>query len=209
MDSVHHRRVELQSPADFTFLEGNVKRAARRKIDLHLPPSAAPVGEDELRKKVEELVEQYIRNTFAAAKQNISINGMDTEEVERHEVGEEFEPFDSRLKDRLEALTAQKNSLVEKVADLRRTAPALAAQAYQAAFLQESEQWEQEHRTREAKALQASDSVLDLGELRRWDEVQRTWERGAEGLGALKGGLPETRARLERAGEVVGYLEGK
>jgi kinetochor protein Mis14/NSL1 len=123
--------------------------------------------------------------------------------------GTEFEPFDSRLKDRLEALTAQKNSLVEKVADLRRTAPALAAQAYQAAFLQESEQWEQEYRTREAKALQAPESVLDLGELRRWDEVQRTWERGAEGLGALKGGLPETRARLERAGEVVGYLEGK
>jgi len=58
MDSVHYRRVELQSPADFTFLEGNVKRAARRKIDLHLPPSAAPVGEDELRKKVEELVKQ-------------------------------------------------------------------------------------------------------------------------------------------------------
>ena len=123
--------------------------------------------------------------------------------------GTEFEPFDSRLKDRLEALTAQKNSLVEKVADLRRTAPALAAQAYQAAFLQESEQWEQEHRMREAKALQAPESVLDLGELRRWDEMQRMWERGAEGLGALKGGLPETRARLERADEVVGYLVGK
>ena len=121
----------------------------------------------------------------------------------------EFEPFDSRLKDRLEALTAQKNSLVEKVADLRRTAPALAAQAYQAAFLQESEQWEQEHRMQKAKALQVPESVLDLGELRRWDEVQRTWERGAEGPGALKGGLPETRARLERASEVVGYLEGK
>lgn len=58
MDPAHHRRVELQSPADFTFLEGNVKRAARQKIDLHLPPSAAPAGEDELRKKVEELVEQ-------------------------------------------------------------------------------------------------------------------------------------------------------
>ncbi|OCL02790.1 hypothetical protein AOQ84DRAFT_357217 [Glonium stellatum] len=209
MDSNHHRRVELQSPADFTFLEGNVKQAARQKIDLHLPPSAAPVGEDELRKKVEELVDEYIRNTFAAAKQNISINGMDTEEVEKQAVGEEFEPFDSRLKDRLEALTVQKNSLVEKVADLRRTAPTLAAQAYQTAFLQESDQWEQEYRMREAQALQAPERVLDLDELKRWDEVQRMWERGTEGLGMLKGGLPETRARLERAEGVVGYLEGK
>jgi kinetochor protein Mis14/NSL1 len=40
--------------------------------------------------------------------------------------------------------------------------------------------------------------------------VRWYWERAVEGLGRLDKGLPETRARLERAGEVVGYLgEGK
>jgi kinetochor protein Mis14/NSL1 len=30
-----------------------------------------------------------------------------------------------------------------------------------------------------------------------------------EGLGRLNKGLPETRARLERCGDVVGYLGGE
>lgn len=54
-----HRRVELQAPADLAYLIANVKRAARQKIDLHLPPSAAPEGgEDVLRRRVEELVDE-------------------------------------------------------------------------------------------------------------------------------------------------------
>lgn len=78
-----HRKVELQSPADLTYLISNVSRAAREKIDKHLPPDAAPQsGEDEMRRRVEALVDAYIRNTFAAAKDGMSINGMDTKEME-------------------------------------------------------------------------------------------------------------------------------
>ena len=77
-----HRKIELQSPADLTYLIANVTRAAREKIDTHLPPDAAPEGEDALRKRVEQLVDAYIRNTFDAAKDNVSINGMDSREME-------------------------------------------------------------------------------------------------------------------------------
>ena len=52
------RKVELQAPADLTYLEANVKHAARLKIDKALPPSAAPEGEDKLRRRVEELVDE-------------------------------------------------------------------------------------------------------------------------------------------------------
>lgn len=77
MDSTH-RRVELQSAADMTYLIANAKRAARAKIDLHLPPSAAPEGgEDVLRRRVEELVDEYIRNVFAGARHGISVNGIE------------------------------------------------------------------------------------------------------------------------------------
>jgi kinetochor protein Mis14/NSL1 len=48
--------------------------------------------------------------------------------------------------------------------------------------------------------------VVGVEALEREDEVRRNWERAVEGLGRLDKGLPETRARLERAGEVVGYL---
>ena len=36
-----HRKVELQSPADFTYVVANVSRAAREKIDRVLPADAA------------------------------------------------------------------------------------------------------------------------------------------------------------------------
>lgn len=65
-----HRKIELQAPADLTYLVANVSRAARAKIDTHLPPDAAPEsGEDALRRRVEALVEEYIRRTFEGAKE--------------------------------------------------------------------------------------------------------------------------------------------
>jgi len=78
-----HRKIELQSPADLTYLIANVSRAARSKIDTHLPPDAAPEsGEDALRRRVEVLVEEYIRKTFEGAKEGISVNGMGVGEME-------------------------------------------------------------------------------------------------------------------------------
>lgn len=53
-----HRKIELQSPADLTYLIANVSRAAREKLDKHLPPDAAPEGEDAMRKRVEQLVDE-------------------------------------------------------------------------------------------------------------------------------------------------------
>lgn len=52
-----HRRIELQSPQDLTYLVANVSQAARTKIDTHLPPDAAPEGEDAMRTRVEQLVD--------------------------------------------------------------------------------------------------------------------------------------------------------
>ena len=57
-----HRRIELQSPQDFTYLIANVQRAARTKLDKHLPPDAAPDGEDAMRKRVELLVDDVCSN---------------------------------------------------------------------------------------------------------------------------------------------------
>lgn len=38
--NLHHRKVELQSPQDFTYLQANLVASARQKLDLHFPPSA-------------------------------------------------------------------------------------------------------------------------------------------------------------------------
>lgn len=63
----HHRKVDLQSTDDLLYLKNNILRSAQEKLDLHIPPSAAPKdGEDEFRKKVEELVNQ-VRDQFPGA----------------------------------------------------------------------------------------------------------------------------------------------
>jgi kinetochor protein Mis14/NSL1 len=58
MDSSHYRKIELQSAADFTYLHSNTVALSRQKLDLHLPPSAAPNNEpDPMRERVRELVD--------------------------------------------------------------------------------------------------------------------------------------------------------
>lgn len=49
------RKIEVQSPEDIRFLIEGLSRAARAKIDLHLPPGAVD-RDDELRKRVEDMV---------------------------------------------------------------------------------------------------------------------------------------------------------
>ena len=51
----HHRKIELQEPADLRSLITNARRAAEAKIDLALPRLEGE-GEDALRSRVEELV---------------------------------------------------------------------------------------------------------------------------------------------------------
>lgn len=81
------RKVELQSPADLQHLVATAKRAAREKIDRALPPSAAANGTsgegDMLRRRVEELVDEYIQTTFKGVKANVIVNGMDVESDEK------------------------------------------------------------------------------------------------------------------------------
>ncbi|EXJ94715.1 hypothetical protein A1O1_03112 [Capronia coronata CBS 617.96] len=40
----HHRKIELQSPADLTYLQANLVASAKEKLDLHFPLSAAQNG---------------------------------------------------------------------------------------------------------------------------------------------------------------------
>jgi len=96
--NAYHRKIELQSPLDLSYLQQNLSTAAIRKLDLHFPPSASqpatviPLGdtsnassqqqsnastEDPLRARVRHLVDTFIQRTWSGAVQNIAVNGMD------------------------------------------------------------------------------------------------------------------------------------
>ncbi|RAK70813.1 uncharacterized protein BO72DRAFT_454215 [Aspergillus fijiensis CBS 313.89] len=139
MSDSHHRKIELQSPADLTYLYGNTVALSRQKLDLHLPPSANPNdGPDPMRERVRELVDKYILRTFTSASYSITINGLDSSSKEfpfpasftapTEQV--EYEAYDAKLAARVTSLYAQLESLTTTVAQLRRDAPGRAARAY-------------------------------------------------------------------------------
>ncbi|EFQ97570.1 hypothetical protein MGYG_00611 [Nannizzia gypsea CBS 118893] len=152
MQEPHHRKIELQSTADLSYLYTNTLTVAREKIDLHFPPSAND-DSDPMKERVRNLVDGFINKTFTSAIPSISINGIDTTAASSKKKGTsrdeqtihleslltaresiEYEPFDTDLAARLTSLYAQLESLTTTVAQMRRDAPLKAAKAYEEAL---------------------------------------------------------------------------
>lgn len=225
-----HRKIELQSPLDLQYLISNIRTSAQNKINTALPTSSTDPAntEDPLRKRVEELVEEFISATFTSARPNISVNGLELPSVQdassssasatdsaiMEEVSENYEPFDTRIPERLRALEAQREMLAEQVAGLRREAPGQYARNYQELWGRECK--EEDEKMEEQRRMMMEDVESDGARLdvygpgaERWDDTRRVWERGTEGLMELKGGLTETVAKLERARDVLEVMDEK
>jgi kinetochor protein Mis14/NSL1 len=165
MDDPAHRKIELQSPEDLTYLVDNVRRAAADSINAAFPPVDHPLDgqEDELRNQIEQLVNdvrflpppshpqptcpqtqltnhpQYILKTFTLASPNLTINGLPLTNPSRlltphspshpssPEIQYEYEPFDGRKRDRMEALISQEEDLLRSIAHLKRRVPQASA----------------------------------------------------------------------------------
>ncbi|GAD93275.1 hypothetical protein AN4996.2 [Paecilomyces variotii No. 5] len=137
MAAPHYRKIELQSPADLSYLYTNTVALSRRKLDLHLPPSASGNEPDPMRERVRELVDEFINRTFTTASSSIEINGLDSSSAQFPFPNSfttpetvEYEPYDGKLASRLTSLYAQLESLTTTVAQLRRDAPGRAAKNY-------------------------------------------------------------------------------
>jgi kinetochor protein Mis14/NSL1 len=151
---------------------------------------------------------QYIRNTFNAAKDSISINGMDSREMEaelaKAQEGEEFEPFDTKLAQRLQTLTAKIDHETLQLANLRKNAPVETAQRFQQSFEKQEETQEARLAKAEQERLEvAKDTKMEVGEVERMEEVQGSWQKGSEKVAALKTGMGSTVARIEKARKAV------
>lgn len=66
MQASHHRKIELQSPADLSYLYSNTLAFSKEKLAQHFPPSNekaqnGDTGSDPLENRVRELVEDVCR----------------------------------------------------------------------------------------------------------------------------------------------------
>ena len=125
-------------------------------------------------------------------------------------MGLEIEPFDTKLAQRIQALSQQIENHTLHLANLRRTAPAETSQRFQESFTKASEQDSARlQRFGDETLEQAKSTRVDVGEVERLDEIQATWQNGSESLVSLKSGLGGTVAKMERAKQAVDILEGR
>ncbi|KAI1469330.1 uncharacterized protein F4812DRAFT_422724 [Daldinia caldariorum] len=215
-----HRKIELQAPEDLAYLLANVRRAAAARLDEAFPPvdaagSGAAADGDELRTRIEELVNEYIVKTFTLAGPNLSINGMPVDTAhylsgspsDPQQPEEVFEPFDARKRARLEELTREEEDLLRDIAALKKSVPHAAAASWAEASRRAVADDEQALAAVNERAVAAAASgeplLLGAGDLAkglpRQDDIESGYEDAVKGLGRLKREMPSVVARMERA----------
>ncbi|KAI1478923.1 hypothetical protein F4774DRAFT_383515 [Daldinia eschscholtzii] len=215
--SAAHRKIELQAPDDLAYLLANVRRAAAARLDEAFPPvdgNGGAADGDELRTRIEELVNEYIVKTFTLAGPNLSINGMPVDTAhylsgdpsDPQQPEEVFEPFDARKRARVEELTREEEDLLRDIAALKKSVPHAAAASWAEAARRSVADDEQALATVNERALAAaggSGEPLLGGDLMkglpRQDDIESGYEDAVKGLGRLKREMPSVVARMERA----------
>ncbi|KAJ0310990.1 uncharacterized protein N0V96_008809 [Colletotrichum fioriniae] len=206
-----HRKIELQSRDDLAYLLTNVRRAAQEQLDNAFPHiEGSNAQEDELRAPIERLVNEYIDKTFTYAAPNLSINGMDTDPATflsntspSDEPEEAYEPWDARLRQRVEDLAREEEDLLNEIAALKKTVPGAIAAAttneFKAAAAADEAAFEAAKKAKEDETREMEGQVLPLETMERRAEVKEAFGGAVGGLGRLKKTMPATVAKMERA----------
>ena len=90
---------------------------------------------------------------------------------------------------------------------MRRDAPGAAARGYVERLEAELKRDNELEKRREPNNEHLDMEILDVGILKRKDDVESMWERGTEGLVEL-GKIPGLLANLERAEKAVDVVRG-
>lgn len=155
---------------------------------------------------------QYINKTFTLAAPSVSINGFDADpdlflssdgalgadSGAQQEPQVEYEPWDGRLRDRVEDLARQEEELLNEIAALKKSVPASVAAAYARRLKEEAARDEEALQERKKQPV-FEEVALDVPLLERQEAVEDTHRKAVEGLGRVKREMPATVARMERA----------
>lgn len=119
----------------------------------------------------------------------------------------EIEPFDTALAQRVQKLAAEIESRTLALANLRRTVPQDVSTRFQIHFdRMRTEADTRSTRDLDAKMQEARATTVDIGEIQRLSELERTWDQGQRSLQELRNGLAGTVARMEKAQTTVDAL---
>ena len=222
LDPSPPRPVCLQSPADLLHLRALALKAARAKIDAAFPPDVQPSSSRQstsldVRAQVEQLVDEFIDNTFSGVRQSVEINGISgpeavTWEKDAEAGGQEYETYDGKLAGRITELHGRIETLNLEVADRRREGVRRAAEQFRERYLG----WDGGLAKEEEEGVEEAELEgleVDRELVGREEMAKQTWERALSGLVALnkaeEGGLKAAGEKGDAAMRVLEAVEGR
>lgn len=115
----------------------------------------------------------------------------------------EYEPWDGRLRERVEDLARQEEELLNEIAALKKSVPAHVAaetaQRYREAAERDDAAIKERRQAIEDAVAARKDGVLEIDRLDRQDAIETAHRSAIEGLGKVKREMPSTVAKMERA----------
>lgn len=116
---------------------------------------------------------------------------------------EAYEPWDARLRQRVEDLAREEEDLLNEIAALKKTVPGAIAAAttneFKAAAAADEAAFEAAKKAKEDETREMEGQVLPLETMERRAEVKEAFGGAVGGLGRLKKTMPATVAKMERA----------
>jgi kinetochor protein Mis14/NSL1 len=188
-----------------------------------LPTSPYPLTNQQL---TNDTCTQYILKTFTLASPNLTINGLplsnpsalltppsNGDNPPEPQVHYEYEPFDSRKRDRIEQLISEEEDLLRSIAQLKRRVPQATASKWADATKAGIDADEELlrvvcERVAEDGSVSGRKALEGMGELERQEGVETRWNEAVAGLGRLKRDMPAAVAKMERARVAAGYVSG-
>ncbi|KAJ6260413.1 hypothetical protein Dda_4639 [Drechslerella dactyloides] len=216
MADTDHPKVRLDTIAEYKTLLSRVEQLSQDKLAQHFPPSAnSSAKDDAYRKRVEDLVAEYVRRLFDLANQNISINGNDIGDVASVLKAEEegqYEPYDDALRIRVNELIAKVGTATADVAKLRREVPKRAAAAYAKKLTADIDKDVAAAEAALKQEVDADAATIDWGikPLARQSEVEEAWEEAVRLLPMLKkldGPLTTAQGQVAKAQQVLEHIQ--
>ena len=134
---------------------------------------------------------------------NAPATGADSSTIDPNDPS--YEPYDTRLAQKVRDLYATVEDETTRVAQLRREAPATAANLYVEALRKQMEEAEKALDVRKSEQNKSFSTGLE-GIAFRSEDAQESWTKGREGLEALRN-VTKVKADLERAVKAVAEIE--
>lgn len=220
MDDLH---LKLQLTAeDVRFVREQFLSATDAKINGHLPQMTFEgqdkPKEDPMRSKVEQLVKEFIHESFELTRHGMMVDGVDmsTRPVLRDDLAaprEEIEPFDFELNDNLRQLYRKVDDLTLEIARLRRTLPLEATVAFSNALKTRQESQKQAEALIQKETEETVDGleeevdrVESEARLEQLLQIKQDYYGVIEKLGTLIRTLPESKAQIDQLDETLKFL---